>query len=408
MRAPRRLLSIGHSYVVAGNRRLAHAVQKAAGRRWEVHVAAPDYFHGGRDLRPVALSPAGAEPCPLAALPARLTRSVHLFSYGRGLRALLRSGWDVVHAWEEPYVLAGAQLAFHTPSGTKFAFRSAQSLPKRYPPPFSLFERYALGRCAGWLCSGTTVEANLLARPGYASRPHARVPLGVDTAAFRPDPAAGSAVRRSLGWEPGGPPVVGFLGRFVPEKGLATLTAALGRLRTPWRALLVGGGPLEGELRAWAARYPDRARVCTDVGHADAPRYLNAMDVLAAPSRTARWWREQFGRMLVEAFACGVPVVGSDSGEIPHVLAGGAGQVVPEADGAGWAAALGSLLESPARRAELAARGLAAAHALYDWDVVGRQHLAFFERLLDTRGGDAERVAPRAEPVAVSREPVTV
>src|SRR5438045_1728958 len=96
---PRRLLSIGHSYVVAGNRRLAHAVQRAAGRRWEVHVAAPDYFHGGRDLRPVALSAAGAEPCPLVALPARLTRSVHLFSYGRGLRALLRSGWDVVHAW---------------------------------------------------------------------------------------------------------------------------------------------------------------------------------------------------------------------------------------------------------------------------------------------------------------------
>ena len=55
---PRRLLSIGHSYVVAGNRRLAHAVQRAAGRRWEVHVAAPDYFHGTRDLRPVALAAA--------------------------------------------------------------------------------------------------------------------------------------------------------------------------------------------------------------------------------------------------------------------------------------------------------------------------------------------------------------
>src|SRR5579885_3602974 len=136
MGAPRRLLSIGHSYVGAGNRRPAHAVQRAAGRRWEVHVAAPDYFHGTRDLRPVALSAAGPEPCPLVALPARLTRVVHLFSYGRGLRPLLRAGWDVVHAWEEPYVLAGAQIAFHTPAAARFAFRSAQSPPQRDPPPF--------------------------------------------------------------------------------------------------------------------------------------------------------------------------------------------------------------------------------------------------------------------------------
>ena len=99
---PRRLLSIGHSYVVAGNRRLAHAVQKAAGRRWEVHVAAPDYFHGGRDLRPVALSAAGAEPCPLVALPARLTRSVHLFSYGRGLRVDICAAWSTVTLPREP------------------------------------------------------------------------------------------------------------------------------------------------------------------------------------------------------------------------------------------------------------------------------------------------------------------
>jgi glycosyltransferase involved in cell wall biosynthesis len=167
----------------------------------------------------------------------------------------------------------------------------------------------------------------------------------------------------------------------VPEKGLRLLTRVLDRLPVPWRALLVGGGPLDAELRAWAARHAGRARVVTGVAHDQVPAYLNAMDLLCAPSQTTPRWREQFGRMLIEAFACGVPVVGSDSGEIPHVL-DGAGRVVGEADEDGWAAAVAELLDSPERRAELAARGLDRARAEFAWPVVARKHLDFFGQLL--------------------------
>src|SRR5207245_4143431 len=104
----------------------------------------------------------------------------------------------------------------------------------------------------------------------------------------------------------------------------------------------------------WASHQGDRVRVTTGVRHAQVPRYLNAMDVLCAPSQTTSHWREQFGRMLVEAFACGVPVVGSDSGEIPYVI-NGSGLVVGEADEAGWRQARTDLLESPTRRSEVAA-----------------------------------------------------
>ena len=58
----------------------------------------------------------------------------------------------------------------------------------------------------------------------------------------------------------------------------------------------------------------------TGVAHDDVPEYLNAMDLLCAPSQTTARWREQFGRMLIEAMACGVPVVASRSGEIPYVV----------------------------------------------------------------------------------------
>jgi glycosyltransferase involved in cell wall biosynthesis len=384
MTRPRRLLSMGHSYVIAANRRLAHEMSRVGNGVWEVTAAAPEYFHGGNDLRPASLEPLADEPCPLVGLPAYLTSRVHLFAYGRRLRSLLARGWDLIHCWEEPYILAGAQVAWWLPRGTPLVYRTAQSYSKRFPPPFNWMERYALAHASGWICSGTTVAEALSGRQGYDNLPMRLIPLGVDLDAFRSDAAAGAAVRRDLGWDADGPPVVGYLGRFAPEKGLPLFMRALDGLATPWRALFVGEGHLESSLRQWASGHGDRVHVCTGVRHAEVPRYLNAMDILCAPSQTMPNWREQFGRMLVEAFACGVPVIGSDSGEIPHVI-GDAGLVVGEADEAGWSAALATLLENPARRAELAGRGLDRAHRLYAWPVVARQYLDFFEEVLDKR-----------------------
>jgi glycosyltransferase involved in cell wall biosynthesis len=61
------------------------------------------------------------------------------------------------------------------------------------------------------------------------------------------------------------------------------------------------------------------------VAHDEVPAYLNAMDLLCAPSLTTPSWREQLGRMVVEALACGVPVISSDSGELPFVVADAGG-----------------------------------------------------------------------------------
>jgi glycosyltransferase involved in cell wall biosynthesis len=95
-------------------------------------------------------------------------------------------------------------------------------------------------------------------------------------------------------------------------------------------------------------------------------------------------WREQFGRMLIEAFACAIPVIGSDSGEIPYVLEN-AGMVVGEKDESGWVAAISDLLENSSRRQALGQAGLEKAHALYSWPSVAQQHLDFFNELLDNR-----------------------
>ncbi|HRK29975.1 MAG TPA: glycosyltransferase, partial [Tepidisphaeraceae bacterium] len=241
-----KLLTIAHSYVVNVNRRLAHEMARQGEGRWEVTAVAPVYFHGGNDIRPVTFEPMPDEPCRVEAVPARFTRKVHLFTYSRRLKRLMCEGWDFVHCWEEPYILAGGQIAWWTPKQTPMAFWTAQNLQKRYPPPFGRIERYCLKRCDGWMACGQSVVDAMLPR-GYAAKPYRIMPLGVDLERFVPSGAQRSGVLRELNWGDSAGPIIGYLGRFTEAKGMRVLMAALDAVRSPWRLLLVGAGEMEGE-----------------------------------------------------------------------------------------------------------------------------------------------------------------
>lgn len=377
----RKLLSIGHSYIVTLNRRLVSEIARIGKDAWEITVVAPTFSHG--DLRPMHLEPDANPYYYLEGLPLHLSKYPHFMAYNWRLKEILQQNWDLVHCWQEPYIFAGGQIAWWTPQNVPLVYRTAQSNYKHYPSPFNWIENYAMSRASGWICSGGTVAKTLEHRPGY-DKPMRLIPLGVDIDYFYPNPEAGMKTRHALGWNEPDAPVIGYLGRLVPEKGLHLLMRTLDNLQTPYRAIFVGTGPMETQLRTWAAKYPNRIRVCTDVKHNEVPQYLNAMDILCAPSQTGKNWREQFGRMLIEAFACGVPVVGSDSGEIPYVIKD-AGIVVGEKDEQGWVVALSNLLDSPSQRQELAAKGLYQAHTFYTWSVVAKQYLDFFNELVANR-----------------------
>ena len=373
----KRLLTIGHSYVVGLNRRLAHELAVAGAGEWEVTAVAPRALEG--DLRRITLESLEGERCRLIPLPMAMQRVAHLRHYRR-LQPIMRERWDVVHCWEEPYVAAGWQVARSVPPGARFVFATFQNIAKRYPPPLSWMERAVTRRADGWIPFGWTAREALSHRAGYAGCPARVIPPGVDLQVFRADPEAGARIRAELGWDDGAP-VVGFLGRFVPEKGVALLLEVLESLRSPWRALFVGGGPLGPSLlRPFQRRHPSAVRVVEQVRHDQVPAYLNAMDVLCAPSETTPRWREQFGRMLIEAMACGVCVAGSDSGEIPRVI-GEAGVVLPERNAAAWVAAIESLLADEARRLSLRHAGRRRAEEEFAWPVVARRHLAFFDEV---------------------------
>ncbi len=342
MSQPLRILTIGHSHVVGVNRAMWRTLAEDPG--FSITVAAPKMFQ---------------------------------------LRKLMREGgFDIVHAWEEPYIYAGYQIARSLRDcPARFVFRTAQSLVKRYSPPFNFFERQTLRRAQAWIAGGHLVFEAMLKR-GFPREKGRVLTLAVDVGAFRP--LIGDhrqKILEELGMQS---PVLGFLGRLSQDKGLDILMRAVELLPASqaWNLLLLGSGPYESKVNDWAkARgWQDRVRVKL-VKHDEVPRYLSVMDMLLAPSQTTPHWREQFGRMIVEAFASGVPVIGSDSGEIPFVI-GGAGRVVPEGDPAAWARAILDLLQDPQARHVLAAQGLERVRQ-YSCPAIAAQFADFYRWLAD-------------------------
>lgn len=383
MTRPLRVLAIGHSYTIATNRALIREV--ARDPAFDITVAAPNFFKG--DLRSLNLDPEPeGSPVKMVGVDVKWSGLIHLFRYDdAALRQLMRDGsFDVVHAWEEPYIYAGYQIARALDSlPARFSFRTAQNYSKLYPPPFGYFERRTLARAQGWLAGGTLVRQAMLKR-GYPADQGRVITLAVDLDEFRPvDPEARAAVVRELELSP---PVIGYVGRLTSAKGLDILMRAMELIgaSTPWSLLLLGSGPYEEKINGWAKRngWGDRVRIKL-AKHHEVPRYLTAMDIMVAPSQTTRNWREQFGRMIIEAFACGIPVVGSDSGELPHVI-GDAGRVLPERDARAWAQTIEELITDGQVRAQLADKGLERVKH-YTVSTVSKQFRNFFNWLAAQR-----------------------
>ena len=119
---------------------------------------------------------------------------------------------------------------------------------------------------------------------------------------------------------------IGFLGRLVPEKGVGLIFSAARHLLengTSLRIIICGSGSQESALRAHAERsgLVHHITWLGAVAHDVVPDVLADMDVVILPSQTLPGiWREQFGHVLIEAMAMGIPVIGSDSGAIPEVI----------------------------------------------------------------------------------------
>ncbi|MEP7358268.1 MAG: glycosyltransferase, partial [Anaerolineales bacterium] len=259
--------------------------------------------------------------------------------------------------------------------GARALFFSWQNLLRRYPWPFSAFERQVLRMADGAIAGSQEAQAVWRAK-GFTG-PIAVIPqFGVDVDIFRP-------VARPAGPEAGRPFVAGYAGRLVREKGVDILLRAAAQLPAQVHLRLIGGGPAQAALQQQAAALGLAGRVAWRplVPSEQMPAELAALDFLVLPSRTRPNWKEQFGRVLIEAMACGVPVIGAASGEIPNVI-GEAGLLFPEEDAATLAERLRQLWQQPELAARLSTLGQARARALYSQRRIAEETAAVYRRLM--------------------------
>jgi len=185
---------------------------------------------------------------------------------------------------------------------------------------------------------------------------------------------------------PGDGGTLGFLGRMdEPRKGLDVLLAAFSLLaaeRAELRLLIAGRGDAAEVLAQVPARYRDRVVLLGQVSDADRVRMLHSVDVFCAPNTGG----ESFGYVLVEAMAAGAPIVASDIDAFRRVLRGGAaGELFSVGSPPDLAAAVGRLLDDPARRASVAAAASVAVRE-FDWSVVARDVVRVYQAVVPAGG----------------------
>jgi glycosyltransferase involved in cell wall biosynthesis len=363
-----KVVTIAHNAVAASNRRRVEALSALADI--EVSLLTPRWwFEEGRRIDVPRSAPWRVG---RTAFSGNGTRHLYLTGLVGALRAARP---DVIDLYEEPFSLVALQTLvlrnLLAPSAA-LVFYSAVTVKRQWRWPYRWIERMVLMQADGAYVPNQDVVPILRAK-GFlrvSQKPVAVIPLGVD-----PEPFVSAMAMELRGLAR---PRVGFVGRLEPVKGLDVLLDAFARLSTPASLVIAGDGSERARLQARVGPSEGRVRIVTPINYEDMPSFLKSLDILVLPSVTIPpLHREQFGRVLVEAMAAGVAVIGSSSGAIPEVI-GEAGLVVPERDPTALANAISRLLKDSDLRQALVERGRQRVRARFAWPVVAAQTSELF------------------------------
>jgi len=347
---PQRLLVASHPAVVSVNQEV---YRELARRGWEVTIVVPSRWR--HSYSPGFVTPTALEGMESALLPVPVAfagRPQRHFYVTRTRSICRRSRPDVGFVEAEPFSISAFQWGTtFKRAGIPFGVQSYENIDRDFPWPLRRLRSRVLADAA--FVAARSRTAAELARSWGARGEVDFAPPAVPS--WESVPATGAER----------PFTVGYAGRLVASKGLTDLLKAVRMLAGPVELLLIG----EGELRDQLEGQPipgSAVRVLDALGHDQMAGGYAQIDVLVLPSHTTPTWKEQFGRVIVEALWCGVPVVGSDSGEIPWLIElTGGGLTFPEGDADALAAQVTRLREDPALRLSLAETGRAAVERLF-------------------------------------------
>ncbi|MDJ0754792.1 MAG: glycosyltransferase family 4 protein [Ardenticatenaceae bacterium] len=318
--------------------------------------------------------------------PLRFNGRYHFYSFPTLRRRLKEFDPHILHIDEEPYNLA-SYLALRQArrQGVRALFFTWQNLYRSYPPPFRWLENWVLAH-ADFAIMGNQAAVDVFTRKGYRG-PHRVIPqFGVDADLF---PFRGA----SPGQTERPDKTIGFAGRLIHGKGVDLLLKAMAIVKNElaeenqpfnWQAVIAGNGPALPELERLTGDLGlgERVRFIGGIRSAEMPAFLQKLDLLVLPSRTLSNWQEQFGRILIEAMASGVPVLGSDSGEIPHVI-GDAGLIFPEGDFEALAAQIRHVLGDSTQTQMLAAAGRERVIQRFTQEQVAVETAAIYQEMME-------------------------
>ncbi len=389
-RGKMKVLAISHACVVDVNQELFAELVKF--RDLEIALVIPSVFNTylrGK-LKPSILPDFKAKIFvmrPLFAGRNRLVgdKAMHLHLYPRWWKPVGEFKPDIMHIDEEPWSLSALQFALlGAKTGVKTLFCSSQNILKHYPLPFSIFERivFRVSNCAV-ACSEEIKE--VLRKKGYSKR------IFVITDAVKPKefyPRNMPVLRKRLGLNR---LVVGYIGRLREEKGISDFVQSLSilsRKGVKFQSLIVGSGPQKKKVQQTIDKLElgGFINIISAVPHNEISKYYNCIDILVVPSHTTKNWKEQFGRVVIEAMACGVPVIGSSSGEIPNIIRKtGGGLIFQEKNIKDLVVKIRELLEDEQRRKEVAQKGREKVIELYTYEVVAKQFYEVYRQLLSDK-----------------------
>lgn len=265
---------------------------------------------------------------------------------------LFKAFWDfrpeIVQVEEEPWSLALLQsLILSKIFRARAVFFTWQNILSNYSHLATIIEKINF-RLSDGAIAGNSEAGKVLKQRGFLKPTEVIPQLGVNPQTFLPRQSTGESSDT----------IIGYIGRFVEEKGIVDLLNAFIKLTGSVRLKLVGRGFLEPGIKEFILQHElsGRVEIIKAVAHNEVPKFMQSLDIFVLPSKTTSFWKEQFGHVLIEAMACKVAVLGSSSGAIPEVI-GDCGLIFQEGNIDDLREKLQRLIDDSVFRKEMAEKG---------------------------------------------------